>query len=147
MKEFVLLASIICASASLNAQSTINVSPQGCDATANGTTAKPYCTIEAAIKKAACIYDADTVFVEVAPGEYQLSKPIEITYCPKSPVVVRCSSEQGAVMSGGLKISGWKQGDDGLWFAEVDATKMYGFRFEQMYVNGRRAIRARTPRQ
>ena len=145
MKEFVLFASIICASASVSAQDTINVSPQGCDATANGTTAKPYCTIEAAIKKAACIYDADTVFVEVAPGEYQLSKPIEITYCPKSPVVVRCSSEQGAVMNGGVKISGWKQGDDGLWFAEVDATKMYGFKFEQMYVNGRRAIRARTP--
>lgn len=145
MKEFVLFASIICASASVSAQDTINVSPQGCDATANGTTAKPYCTIEAAIKKAACIYDADTVFVEVAPGEYQLSKPIEITYCPKSPVVVRCSSEQGAVMNGGVKISGWKQGDDGLWFAEVDATKMYGFKFEQMYVNGRRAIRACTP--
>ena len=45
---------------------------------------------------------------------------------------------KGAVFSGGRRITGWKQ-DGAVWVAkEVSA-------FEQLWVNGRRAIRARTP--
>ena len=146
MKGFVSsILSILLACSGLQAHNVLNVSTTGCDATADGSVAKPYYSLQSAIDKASSISGTDTMYIEVESGEYRVSKAIEIADSPKSPLVIRCSDKQGAVMNGGEKIGGWKNAGNGLWCAEVDATKMYGFTFEQMYVNGRRAIRARTP--
>ncbi len=48
-------------------------------------------------------------------------------------------------LSGGRAISGWKRGVGDIWTAEVPEAKAGQWRFRQLFVNGRRAIRARTP--
>jgi hypothetical protein len=49
------------------------------------------------------------------------------------------------VLSGGRTLTGWKPGENGIWtlhLPEVAAGRWY---FEQLFVNGRRATRARSP--
>ncbi len=50
-----------------------------------------------------------------------------------------------AVLSGGQKISGWKKGVGKIWTAELPEVKAGGWYFRQLFINGRRAVRARTP--
>lgn len=45
------------------------------------------------------------------------------------------------VISGGRPITGWKKGDNGLWTAQVPD----GLRFNQLFIDGKRRTRARTP--
>ena len=45
------------------------------------------------------------------------------------------------MISGGKQISGFKVDPDGVWSTTVDS----GWKFEQLWVNGRRAVRAREP--
>lgn len=129
----------------ISARVSVHVSTTGNDATADGSAAKPYYSLQQAINKAVAVSGTDTVWVEVAPGIYRVQQTIDITKSPKVPIVVRCSGSEPAVMSGAIAVGGWQRGEGGLWTATVDAAKSYGFRFEQLYVNGERAIRARTP--
>lgn len=87
----------------------------------------------------------EPVRVVVAGGEYRLSSPVVFT--PEDSGTLQCpisyEAAPGAtpVFSGGRKISGWQPGPGGLWTARAPA----GLRFEQLYVNGHWAVRARTP--
>ena len=54
--------------------------------------------------------------------------------------------EDGAVLSGGVALSGWKDVGDGVWEAEAPrAADGRHLSFDQLWVNGRRAARARYP--
>lgn len=56
---------------------------------------------------------------------------------------VRYEAAPGArpVISGGRRIEGFVVGDDGVWVARTDPARPFG----QLWVNGRRAVRAREP--
>jgi hypothetical protein len=62
---------------------------------------------------------------------------------------VRYEAAPGArpVFSGGRVITGFRpaQNEDGLWVAKVPDVAAGTWYFEQLFVNGRRAVRARTP--
>ena len=49
------------------------------------------------------------------------------------------------MLSGGCKIGGWQRGPGQLWTTELPAVKAGQWYFRQLFVDGRRAIRARTP--
>jgi hypothetical protein len=49
------------------------------------------------------------------------------------------------VLSGGRKISGWKKGEEEIWTVDLPEVKAGRWYFRQLFVNGRRAVRARTP--
>ncbi|MEZ0387053.1 MAG: right-handed parallel beta-helix repeat-containing protein, partial [Verrucomicrobium sp.] len=49
------------------------------------------------------------------------------------------------VISGGREISGWRDAGDGLWVAEIPEVKDGKWYFQDLWINGRRATRARTP--
>lgn len=49
------------------------------------------------------------------------------------------------IFSGGKKIMGFENVKDNLWKAQIPAVSQYQWHFEQLYVNGNRAVRARTP--
>jgi hypothetical protein len=55
-----------------------------------------------------------------------------------------CPGEK-VVLSGGRKISGWKKGEGEIWTIELPEVKAGKWYFRQLFVGGRRAIRARTP--
>ncbi|UCG47869.1 MAG: right-handed parallel beta-helix repeat-containing protein [Phycisphaerales bacterium] len=49
------------------------------------------------------------------------------------------------VITGGREITGWKEGKNGVWETYIPDVKGGKWYFEQLFVNGRRAVRARTP--
>ncbi|MEZ0276762.1 MAG: right-handed parallel beta-helix repeat-containing protein, partial [Roseimicrobium sp.] len=49
------------------------------------------------------------------------------------------------IISGGRPITGWKQEQDGFWSAEIPEVKAAQWYFQELWINGRRATRARTP--
>jgi hypothetical protein len=87
--------------------------------------------------------------VVVAGGAYFLTAPVVFEPADSGTTDAWISYEAapGArpVFSGGRRISGWQRGASGVWTArvpEVGAGKWY---FEQIWINGQRATRARTP--
>ena len=92
--------------------------------------------------------DASAWKVTVKRGVYPLKATLLFTGAdsgtPAAPVVWQ--GEAGAVLAGGEPIVGWQVEKDGTWSAPIpaapDGTRAY---FEQLWVNGRRAPRARIP--
>jgi hypothetical protein len=91
----------------------------------------------------------EPVHVVIADGAYVLTEPLVLT--PEDSGTERCpityEAEAGArpVFSGGRRISGFTEGDDGVWTAEIPEVAAGEWYFEQLWVNGRRATRARSP--
>ena len=86
------------------------------------------------------------VSIVLADGRYEISAPLAFG---SEDSGVSFSAAPGAhpIVSGGKIIAGWKPAAHGLWQAqvpEVAAGKLY---FEQLTVNGQRAVRARTPNE
>jgi hypothetical protein len=89
------------------------------------------------------------VKVVFADGTYRLTAPVvftpQDTGTPECPIVYEAAPGAKPVFTGGRRITGFKLDKDGLWttrIPEVAAGKWY---FEQLFVNGRRAVRARSP--
>ena len=87
--------------------------------------------------------DTGTIRVEFAAGDYFLSEALKLkaedSGTASGPTVYHAAKDAKVTFTGGQKVTGWKPAEDGLWQAEV---KGY---FEQLWINGRRAVRARTP--
>lgn len=92
--------------------------------------------------------DAEAWTVRVKPGHYALTETLVFTPAdsgtPAAPVT--WVGEEGAVIAGGVEIRGWRDDGAGVWSAPVpaapDGKPAY---FEQLWVDGRRADRARLP--
>lgn len=139
---------LICYCISLNSQHVINVSITGCDSEADGSKERPYATLQRAYDKALEYQGNDTVFINFGPGIFQLEKTFIIKENPKVPVVIngsRSGMSHTTILSGGIKLSKWEKTSEGYWKTKVEETEKYGFVFEQLYVNGKRAQRAKTP--
>jgi len=91
----------------------------------------------------------EAVRVIVANGRYTFAEPLvlaqEDSGTAQAPVSFEAAKGARPVFSGGRVIGGFERGENGIWktrVADVAAGKWY---FEQLFVNGRRATRARTP--
>ncbi len=91
----------------------------------------------------------EPVRINVSGGVYSITEPLvlspEDSGTPTAPVTYRALPGERPIFSGGRPISGWQPGPNGVWsvlIPEVAAGQWY---FEQLFVNGRRASRARTP--
>ena len=71
-------------------------------------------------------------------GTYALDEPITLEPEDSGLAIAAHEGEQ-PVISGGRRIVGWKE-VDGVWEAKVDS-----WHFRSLFVNGRRAVLARTP--
>ncbi len=92
---------------------------------------------------------AEPVRVVIEAGTYTLAKPLVLTpqdsgtaECP-----IRYEAAPGAkpVFTGGRVITGFRPAGGGLWAARVADVAAGKWYFEQLWVNGRRATRARSP--
>lgn len=126
------------------AQNSIWVSPDGDDASA-GTEGQPVASLQAALERVRRLPGTDTVFVRVAPGLYLLNEPVCLTSGDTRPVVFEGDASGKPEISGGIAITGWETTPEGWWKCRVPEVVRYGVRFEQLFVNGQRAVRARTP--
>lgn len=87
----------------------------------------------------------------VADGRYQLDQPLELgaqdSGTADGPLVIAAAEGARPVFSGGTPIDNWQVRDDGLWETRIDAVAQGQWYFEQLWVNGRRATRARLPNE
>lgn len=124
------------------------VSPEGDDA-APGTEAEPFRTLERAImavEKTRGGADPDReIVVYLTDGTHRLDHPLELDpelFNPSRPTVsFRAASGARPVISGARRIRGWSvhDGPNGIYRAEIGDLVS-----RQLYVDGKRAIRART---
>lgn len=89
--------------------------------------------------------------VKIAAGRYELDRTMvfEPVDSSRSDAPIVFEGVPGkTVVSGGIRITGWTEDGDGVWSAPLPQkrgeARAY---FEMMWVNGRRAIRARYPKQ
>ncbi len=89
------------------------------------------------------------VNVLVADGTYPMEAPLELgpedSGTAQAPISYRAAKRAHPIFTGGIAIKGWQPGSNGLWHAEIPDVAAGRWYFEQLWVNGHRAIRARTP--
>jgi hypothetical protein len=119
------------------------VSPKGNDA-ADGSKEKPLASMEGAVSRLRALRAEGkaegNVLVFFAGGEYVVERPVEFLPEDSGTSFVAAKGEK-PVFFGGKRLPPFKAGADGVWRVQVGKD----FRFEQLYVNGTRATRARSP--
>jgi hypothetical protein len=89
--------------------------------------------------------------VLVAHGSYFLDNPVRFTLedsgTSAAPITFQALPGASPVFSGGRVIKGFQPGPDGIWVTKVPQVEAGDWYFEQLWVDGRRATRARTPNQ
>jgi hypothetical protein len=91
----------------------------------------------------------ESVRVIISDGTYTLTEPFVLTAQDSGtkdcPIVYEAAAGARPAFTAGRQIGGFKREEGNIWqtnIPEVAAGKWY---FEQLFVNGRRAVRARTP--
>lgn len=143
---------------------TIYVSPRGNDQwsgqfptpAANGQDG-PLATLTTAIAKARVARQqlgqtAEAIEIILRHGVYELADRIELTaedsgMSADKPFVIASFPNEKAVLSGGRRIQGWEPVRDlpGLWQTKIDDVAAGRWFFRQLFVDGKRKQRARTP--
>ena len=149
LSQMAAMSALFLGAAVVNAadQATFYVAPNGSDSN-KGTEEAPFKTITQAQKAVRAINGTMTgdISVILRGGTYQLPSTVNFTEADggKDGHYVRYKAYTGEtpLVTGGIPVSGWTIHDEknNIWKAEnVDA------RFRQLYVNGKKAIRARFP--
>jgi len=93
----------------------------------------------------------EPIEVIVADGVYSMSEPLILTDedsgSEKCSITYRAADDAKPVFTGGREITGFQKGDKGIWQVNIPEVASGEWYFEQLFVNGRRATRARTPNE
>jgi len=91
----------------------------------------------------------EPVRVIISEGTYTLAEPFVLTSQDSGtkdcPVVYEAAAGARPAFTAGRQIGGFKRGDGDTWQTHIPQVAEGKWYFEQLFVNGRRAIRARTP--
>jgi len=92
---------------------------------------------------------AKPIHVRFASGRYQMSAPViftpEDSGTADAPITYQAAQGARPVFDGGRPITGWKPAEGQIWAAEIPEVRSGQWYFEQLWVNGQRATRARSP--
>jgi hypothetical protein len=130
---------------------SIYVSPKGNDGNP-ATEEKPVATIQKARDVVRTTKKAAKVPIEVVllPGSYYLGQSLSLgpedSGTREAPIVYRAAEEGTVTISGGTRLKcDWKSYENGIFVCDVPEAKAGKLNFSELYVNGRRQIRARYP--
>ena len=127
------------------------ISPKGSDFN-DGTRQFPKATLTSALRQARewrrtednRIQGGITIYME--GGTYAFHEPVfirpEDSGTKESPTIIRSVGDEKVVLSGGISINGWKK-QGKVWVADVPAFNGRPLDFRQLWVNGKKAVRAR----
>jgi len=147
------LAGVLSAVGAVCADDVFHVAPNGSDEN-DGTTQHPFATIQraqAAVRQKTEAGLKDNVVVYLQGGTYCLEDTL-----PFGPldggnseysVTYAAATGELVTISGGREVSGWKQGDNGLWSVELPDVKAGKWFFRQLYAGGKRMPRGRYPEE
>ena len=148
-KLFVTAVCILCSHWLLAGE--IWISPKGSDFN-DGTRQSPKATLTSALRQARewrrtednRIQGGITIYVE--GGTYAFHEPVfirpEDSGTKESPTIIRSVGDEKVILSGGISIKGWKK-QGKVWVADVPAFNGRPLDFRQLWVNGKKAVRAR----
>ena len=89
------------------------------------------------------------VEVVLSEGVHTVSEPLRFTPedsgTETTPITYRAETPGAAAISGGMRITGWRADRDGTWSVDVPQVREGSLYFRQLFVDGRRAVRARSP--
>ncbi|HEX5654459.1 MAG TPA: L-rhamnose mutarotase [Chitinophagaceae bacterium] len=143
----------------------IYVSPYGNDSN-EGSVSKPLATLSMALRKARehrRLHTPDLteeIHIILKGGLYKLQEPVfirpEDAGTTISPTIIESATGEQAILSGGLGISNWKKlgipvqelpavARDKVWVADLPLVNGRLFDFRQLWVNDRKATRAKSP--
>ncbi|MBM3477228.1 MAG: hypothetical protein FJX75_28510, partial [Armatimonadetes bacterium] len=87
----------------------------------------------------------EPVEVVLRKGVYSLAEPLVLepqdSGTEACPITYAAYQGEKAIVSGGVEVTGWKKGEDGLWTAQVPRD----WPLRQLFVNGERRTLARSP--
>ena len=127
------------------------ISPKGSDFN-NGTRQSPKATLTSALRQARewrrtednRIQGGITIYME--GGTYAFYEPVfirpEDSGTKESPTIIRSVGDEKVILSGGISINGWKK-QGKVWVADVPVFNGRPLDFRQLWVNGKKAVRAR----
>ena len=148
-KLFVTAICILCSHWLLAGE--IWISPKGSDFN-DGTRQSPKATLTSALRQARewrrtednRIQGGITIYME--GGTYAFHEPVfirpEDSGTKESPTIIRSVDDEKVILSGGISINGWKK-QGKVWVADVPAFNGRPLDFRQLWVNGKKAVRAR----
>ena len=148
-KLFVTAVCILCSHWLLAGE--IWISPKGSDFN-DGTRQSPKATLTSALRQARewrrtednRIQGGITIYME--GGTYAFHEPVfirpEDSGTKESPTIIRSVGDEKVVLSGGICINGWKK-QGKVWVADVPVFNGRPLDFRQLWVNGKKAVRAR----
>ena len=148
-KLFVTAICILCSHWLLAGE--IWISPKGSDFN-DGTRQSPKATLTSALRQARewrrtednRIQGGITIYVE--GGTYAFHEPVfirpEDSGTKESPTIIRSVGDEKVILSGGISIKGWKK-QGKVWVADVPVFNGRPLDFRQLWVNGKKAVRAR----
>lgn len=155
----------VCLASGWTAALTLYVAPQGND-TWSGRLAEPnaartdgpLATLPAALAAAraarAAGQAAEGVTILLRGGTYFLEAPVTLTpedsgAAADRPLILAAHPNEQPVLSGGRRLTGWRPvaGRPELWETDVPEARDGRWVFRQLFVNGQRRQRARTPNE
>lgn len=137
--------------------------------TNDGSFGRPFASLEAAQRAVRTLKKsgfASSIEIIVRAGTYYLPQTLEFTAedsgAKAAPIIWKAAEGEKVILSGGRILKGkWQKSKDGIWFIEIPEAKgwrrdefhpesyskkpEYPLNFRQLFVNGKRAIRARYP--
>jgi hypothetical protein len=130
-----------------------HVAVDGSDANPGSATA-PFATLggaRAAVRKLVGAGLKRDVVVEVRGGTYPITEPLrfgpEDSGTPEFAIVYAAAPGERVVIDGGRRIRGWTRGPGDVWTAAVPEAAAGAWYPRQLFIDGRRATRARTPNE
>lgn len=131
---------------------TIYVATNGNDGN-SGTAQQPFASITGALKKIRLLREdgklKGNVELKILKGEYRISEPIEITndlWDGKDTLFIRGDDMNFPIVKGSIKLDNFVELSKNLWSINISEAASYGTgNIHQLFVNGVRATRARTP--
>ena len=123
------------------------VSPEGADSN-SGTMDRPFATPQRALEAARTIHDEPRI-IYLRGGIYRLDAPLRLhpedSGTSAAPLEISAFGDEPVTLSGGRTITGWTVGKDGVWRTTIEAVKNGTWKFNELFVDGVRATRARHP--
>jgi len=123
----------------------IYLAPNGTD-TNPGTKEKPLASLNGARNLIRALDTEDTIHVKITPGDYFMNTPLDLSSQDDTPAIFEGMGDN-VTFYGGTPVTNWEKVTDRLWRASISELPTGNFTFEQFYVNGKRATRARTPNE
>ena len=117
-----------------------------------GTAKSPFATLAGArdaVRQKIAAGLSENIWVQISGGTYRQLETL--TFGPEDSGTTQHSITYAAApgervdLSGGRLITGWKKGIGDIWTVEIPEVKSGDWQFRQLFIDSRRAVRARTP--